>query len=115
MIPEIPGQLGMSMTTGTVKLGMLMLEMFGTSGMSGMLEMLEMFGMSGMSGMLEMSGMFGMFGMFGMLEMPGMPGMFGMSGTSGTPEMPGMPGMLEMVIERRMYTRKKPVVMAETT
>lgn len=70
MIPEIPGQLGMSMTTGTVKLGMLMLEMFG---MSGMLEMLEMFGMSGMS------------------------------------------GMLEMVIERRMYTRKKPVVMAETT
>lgn len=109
MIPEIPGQLGMSMTTGTVKLGMLMLEMFGTSGMSGMLEMLEMFGMSGMSGMLEMSGM---FGMFGMLEMPGMPGMFGMSGT---PEMPGMPGMLEMVIERRMYTRKKPVVMAETT
>lgn len=73
MIPEIPGQLGMSMTTGTVKLGMLMLEMFG------------------MSGMLEMSGMFG------------------------TPEMPGMPGMLEMVIERRMYTRKKPVVMAETT
>lgn len=109
MIPEIPGQLGMSMTTGTVKLGMLMLEMFGTSGMSGMLEM---FGMSGMSGMLEMSGM---FGMFGMLEMPGMPGMFGMSGTSGTPEMPGMPGMLEMVIERRMYTRKKPVVMAETT
>lgn len=94
MIPEIPGQLGMSMTTGTVKLGMLMLEMFG------------------MSGMLEMSGM------FGMLEMPGMPGMsgmFGMSGMSGTPEMPGMPGMLEMVIERRMYTRKKPVVMAETT
>lgn len=109
MIPEIPGQLGMSMTTGTVKLGMLMLEMFGTSGMSGILEMLEMFGMSGMSGMLEMSGM------FGMLEMSGMPGMFGMSGTSGTPEMPGMPGMLEMVIERRMYTRKKPVVMAETT
>lgn len=91
MIPEIPGQLGMSMTTGTVKLGMLMLEMSGTSGMSGMLEM---------------------SGMFGMLEMPGMPGMFGMSGT---PEMPGMPGMLEMVIERRMYTRKKPVVMAETT
>lgn len=112
MIPEIPGQLGMSMTTGTVKLGMLMLEMFGTSGMSGMLEMLEMFGMSGMSGMLEMSGMFGMLEMSGM---PGMSGMFGMSGMSGTPEMPGMPGMLEMVIERRMYTRKKPVVMAETT
>lgn len=112
MIPEIPGQLGMSMTTGTVKLGMLMLEMFGTSGMSGMLEMLEMFGMFGMSGMLEMSGMFGMLEMSGM---PGMSGMFGMSGMSGTPEMPGMPGMLEMVIERRMYTRKKPVVMAETT
>lgn len=85
VIPEIPGQLGMSMTTGTVNLGMLMLEMFGMLGTSGMSEMCVM------SGMLGMSGIFGMSGMLGMCGMPG------------------------MVIERRMYTRKKPAVMVETT
>lgn len=91
MIPEIPGQLGMSMTTGTVKLGMLMLEMFGMLGTFGMSEMSAM---CGMSGMLGMSGMCVMCGMCVTCGMSGMPG---------------------MVIERRMYTRKKPAVMAETT
>lgn len=42
-IPETPGQLGMSMTTGTVKLGMLMLEMFEMLGMLGPLLTLPVF------------------------------------------------------------------------
>lgn len=98
VIPEIHGQLGMYMTTETVKLGILgKFEMFGMQGK---------FGMFGMLVMLAMCGMFGMFGMLGMFEMLGMF---------------GKPGMLEMfemhamVTGRRMCTRKKPAVMAETT
>lgn len=92
VIPEIPGQLGMYMTTETVKLGIL--------------------------GKFEMFGMLGKFGMFVMLEMLAMCGTFAMFGKSGMFGKPGkleMFAMLVMLTGRRMCTRKKSAVMAETT